>query len=470
MSKEIYFQCKVDIPENAVTHRNFDRYDESKYMLYMAGEPADYFIMILEGRVRVLVGNENLMFESGPFSYFGCAALTLHKEKKADYLAAQKDTNTAAKDRKVSSVSRADSAATFTVARHHPSIAPSIGGGAFMPHIPATPIHSDLTSPVSQYMGGLPPLRTPCESRKESTVITSPTNVPTSASINPLPVLGQLNLISKQSIPTQSVSGLPLPHPNLAAANPDLFKPDYSVQCIETTTYLKISRHIYLQAYCASMMERKQTLASIEDEVLRREINAALGTPSHLSNPAAGGLGGSGGLDPTTGQQQLSQNASSNILSSRSGRNTPAGGGSPVKVRRSPSNMQSSVKSNGRTQHTDSLGSLTGSLNVGGGDRGGAAVSKVSSLVTAAAHPNTIPVLNQNSTTETTFSTNQEPDTPDTVDSLVIPPPAPPPLPPQMNQVAKLSSTSSTHVSSHQQPTTTVTTTTSNPNDNNSFL
>jgi metal transporter CNNM len=36
----------------------------------------DYFVLVLEGRVEVTVGRENLVFEAGPFTYFGVQALT----------------------------------------------------------------------------------------------------------------------------------------------------------------------------------------------------------------------------------------------------------------------------------------------------------------------------------------------------------------------------------------------------------
>lgn len=36
----------------------------------------DHFVLILEGRVEVTVGKENLVFESGPFTYFGLQAIT----------------------------------------------------------------------------------------------------------------------------------------------------------------------------------------------------------------------------------------------------------------------------------------------------------------------------------------------------------------------------------------------------------
>lgn len=35
----------------------------------------DYFVLILEGRVEVTVGKENLVFEGGPFTHFGLQAL-----------------------------------------------------------------------------------------------------------------------------------------------------------------------------------------------------------------------------------------------------------------------------------------------------------------------------------------------------------------------------------------------------------
>ena len=40
------------------------------------GKPYDYFVLILEGRVEVTVGRENLVFESGPFTHFGSQSLT----------------------------------------------------------------------------------------------------------------------------------------------------------------------------------------------------------------------------------------------------------------------------------------------------------------------------------------------------------------------------------------------------------
>ncbi|XP_050049272.1 unextended protein-like isoform X1 [Dermacentor andersoni] len=47
--------------------------------IFDAGKPCDFFTVVLEGRVRVTVGRESLVFEAGPFSYFGLPALTVEK-------------------------------------------------------------------------------------------------------------------------------------------------------------------------------------------------------------------------------------------------------------------------------------------------------------------------------------------------------------------------------------------------------
>ncbi|CAG9772312.1 unnamed protein product [Ceutorhynchus assimilis] len=44
-------------------------------VIYVQGKAVDYFVIILEGRVEVTVGKENLVFEGGPFTYFGTQAL-----------------------------------------------------------------------------------------------------------------------------------------------------------------------------------------------------------------------------------------------------------------------------------------------------------------------------------------------------------------------------------------------------------
>jgi len=49
--------------------------NEEKATIYRRNKMADYFVLILEGEVRVTVGKENLQFTSGPFSYYGASVL-----------------------------------------------------------------------------------------------------------------------------------------------------------------------------------------------------------------------------------------------------------------------------------------------------------------------------------------------------------------------------------------------------------
>ncbi|XP_061880404.1 metal transporter CNNM4 isoform X1 [Entelurus aequoreus] len=46
------------------------------HYVYQRGKPVDFFILILQGRVEVEAGNENMKFETGPFSYYGIMALS----------------------------------------------------------------------------------------------------------------------------------------------------------------------------------------------------------------------------------------------------------------------------------------------------------------------------------------------------------------------------------------------------------
>ncbi|XP_014237046.1 metal transporter CNNM4 isoform X1 [Trichogramma pretiosum] len=70
LKQDIIFHIKVKSREKA---RN-----DPAAIIYQQGKPVDYFVLILEGRVEVTVGRENLVFESGPFTFFGSQALTMN--------------------------------------------------------------------------------------------------------------------------------------------------------------------------------------------------------------------------------------------------------------------------------------------------------------------------------------------------------------------------------------------------------
>jgi metal transporter CNNM len=48
---------------------------DTSLIIFQQGKPVDFFVLVLEGRVEVTVGKENLVFEGGPFVHFGIQAL-----------------------------------------------------------------------------------------------------------------------------------------------------------------------------------------------------------------------------------------------------------------------------------------------------------------------------------------------------------------------------------------------------------
>ncbi|XP_049283336.1 unextended protein isoform X2 [Anopheles funestus] len=64
LNQNIYHQIKIKSKDRK------DRVD-----IINRGTSIDYFVLILEGRVEVTVGKENLLFESGPFTHFGLQAI-----------------------------------------------------------------------------------------------------------------------------------------------------------------------------------------------------------------------------------------------------------------------------------------------------------------------------------------------------------------------------------------------------------
>lgn len=69
MRKNVYFEAKGQARMANICEMSPEN------VLYIRGEPADYFIMILEGRARVIVTAENQEYDAGPFCVFGIKAL-----------------------------------------------------------------------------------------------------------------------------------------------------------------------------------------------------------------------------------------------------------------------------------------------------------------------------------------------------------------------------------------------------------
>ena len=58
--------------------------------LFRRGHPADYFVLILQGKVEIKVGMEDFSFEEGPFSSFGTKSLTMPNSSNASRAGSQR--------------------------------------------------------------------------------------------------------------------------------------------------------------------------------------------------------------------------------------------------------------------------------------------------------------------------------------------------------------------------------------------
>ncbi|WAR20819.1 CNNM2-like protein [Mya arenaria] len=66
------------IKQNIVVELNPQSHKE--HYLYREGVPADYFVLILQGHVEVSIGREQLVFQGGPFTYYGLNALKVSNQ------------------------------------------------------------------------------------------------------------------------------------------------------------------------------------------------------------------------------------------------------------------------------------------------------------------------------------------------------------------------------------------------------
>ncbi|XP_005400739.2 PREDICTED: metal transporter CNNM4 isoform X3 [Chinchilla lanigera] len=63
---------------DVIQELKFDEHNKycARHYLYTRNKPADYFVLILQGKVEVEAGKENMKFETGAFSYYGTMALS----------------------------------------------------------------------------------------------------------------------------------------------------------------------------------------------------------------------------------------------------------------------------------------------------------------------------------------------------------------------------------------------------------
>lgn len=200
--------------------------NESK-LLYKCGKPADYFIMILEGRVRVIVGAERLSYEAGPFTFFGVSVLRPPALATKMLLGGNAITNNSTTAlNNLNSLNQGD-----MISSGPPSIE---------------------TIPLLECRS----MQTVSRSRPSSPEITPPNR---SSSTNS-------DLCSRVQFD--------------GCGGSKVFVPDFTVKPVEKTLYMKIPRKVYLAAFRASLIDRKDELLEHDLENLemlsREEVDGVL--------------------------------------------------------------------------------------------------------------------------------------------------------------------------------------------------
>ncbi|KAM8806132.1 metal transporter CNNM1 [Eudromia elegans] len=71
---------------NVIQELKYDRKNKKalEHYLYQRNRPVDYFVLILQGKVEVEVGKEELRFENGAFTYYGVPAITAIFSSESD--------------------------------------------------------------------------------------------------------------------------------------------------------------------------------------------------------------------------------------------------------------------------------------------------------------------------------------------------------------------------------------------------
>ncbi|GBP32679.1 Metal transporter CNNM2 [Eumeta japonica] len=223
----------------------------------------DYFVLILEGRVEVTVGRENLVFESGPFTYFGVQALTQNigvaecREAGADRISiGDCEWNQDRKQTQINSPA--------------PLLRTRCTDALYI--LTTSPAHVVSTTPLQ---------RTPC-----------PPPAPRGCCIVACGVY-----VAESPVPSALGS---LQNLNMDTMLRHSFVPDYSVRATTELYYLTIKRSLYLAAKRATLMEKGalgkgDTNEQIEPEVdkLLQSVNEASSmdikkqssTPKYLNSP-----------------------------------------------------------------------------------------------------------------------------------------------------------------------------------------
>ena len=219
----------LDVFREIKLKKDMSKMSEDEQTIIYKGRPIDYFILIVEGRVEVNIGKEELVFESGPFTYFGiqCLQDVISESPSSPTLMNNTATRAATTPSSMSDVGGGGSS-IFT----NPKVAAQLRKASTQNPIPldAAPVIPDDLQKRHHSIAAQETVLLPPGSRKGSAMVTS---------------------ASMQSSAKQH-------HPP--------FVPDYNVKAVSDVIYLRIKRPMYCAALKASKMANNPKADGTENE------------------------------------------------------------------------------------------------------------------------------------------------------------------------------------------------------------
>ena len=228
----------LDVFREIKLKKDMSKMSEDEQTIIYKGRPTDYFILIVEGRVEVNIGKEELVFESGPFTYFGIQCLQ-------DVISESPSSPTLMNN-------------TATRAATTPSSMSDVGG------IGGSSIFTNPKVAVAQL-------------RKASTQNPIPLDAAPSPDIDALQKRHHSIAAQEQIlVPPGSRKGSALPSSaSMQSAHRwhlPPFVPDYNVKAVSDVIYLRIKRPMYCAALKASKIYTNPNPKGDQEHVLDRYL------------------------------------------------------------------------------------------------------------------------------------------------------------------------------------------------------
>jgi len=204
----------LDVFKEIKLKKDKTKINEEDLIIISKGKAIDFFVLIIEGKVEVNIGREGLIFESGPFTYFGVQTLQSNVvDGNNAHVAGAMSGNAVAAKAITSSASEAALRGSLRKANTQNPI--------------------DMPAPPSSTLS----------SKRNSTAVAET-----------MSRQGSANLLNASQPLNPSLSSSP-------ASPSTIFVPDYTVRAVSDILYLRIKKSTYAAAVKASGMHKRQNFS-----------------------------------------------------------------------------------------------------------------------------------------------------------------------------------------------------------------